>query len=893
MLKDRKTHRELNTALKLALSVSLTFLVLILYIIPTHSSILGNESGIEKVTDPDKIVKDEQVLNALAAQGIDKDYIELSKDFALRSTGKGYSPYSQTYRDLKSNKEIMLISGLPMVNADGIKIDVGFDFTGGKYYSKANIFSAVVEGTRVTVIALSGQPNGTKQGDNVTWNPQLFLNDKEQLPETSILLEIDPINPYYNFNTVEWDYGICKRRIRIIEGRIRERWVFDINPKGTIRIKHNLTGNLPLKLGIVTDEGIVPLKATVIDDQEIVNQEIFNKAVYPLCIGASPETFYPDADPESTSVDGIVYRGDVDEAWNDIHDGAGSAAQDSNDALYVNISSSTTNNQWKYLFRSIVLFDTSALPNTAIVTAVTLTTFGKEKTDPLGILLDVNVYGSTPASNTGLVGADYVEIGTIPYCDTPITYNGFNIGTPGSANNWNFNASGITSINVTGVSKIGFRNANFDVADNPPAWTSNVGTTVNSWSADKGGDHRPKLVVTYIFPGPNVDIVSITNITPTSSIFTGNITVINDTNITSRGFEWGITPGIFTDNFTDTGIYELGLYDSGNSVTGLVPDTLYFVRAWAINSANNSGVSDPLGFRTAHAEGIVHIQPRLDENSIGGVAKPTDVHVGVNPGFSLPIWSTPVNQNEQLHYEAMLSPLWDNESDFDIHFALCLDTANDLKNFQMQIEWSSWKPGTDVVPITATTQAVEIPTGTALQYQSYEARFSINHTGITSGDMIGFRVRRIDALSDEIAGEVILFHAGMHFIRGDLDEFLVADNISDFITADNISNLISEEDMEALAGTIIEVSGTQVLIVIVFGILVLAFWKRDIILCIISGIITVLVALELVDSYAGIAITLLGLGIYQLITGITTALESAGPSKGWSQFKGMFNRAKG
>ena len=221
----------------------------------------------QKVTDPAKMVTDSAVLRELAKQGIDKDFVEFYQDYSpcfdpvTREYRKEHSPCAKFYRDLKSNKRFMVTSALPKITADGTKIEVGWFLSDGKYCSKPNNFLAVVDKKRITVTCLADQVSGTKKDDSATWQPQLFLDGEEQSCGTTTLLKDDPTPAEFTNNVLEWDYGICKRRIRIIEGRIRERWIFASNPNGEVRIKHNFSGNLPIQLGgyaINSDEELVP-----------------------------------------------------------------------------------------------------------------------------------------------------------------------------------------------------------------------------------------------------------------------------------------------------------------------------------------------------------------------------------------------------------------------------------------------------------------------------------------------------------------------------------------------------------------------------------------------------------------------------------------------------------
>ncbi|GAJ15527.1 unnamed protein product, partial [marine sediment metagenome] len=252
------------------------------------------------------------------------------------------------YRDLKSNKRFMVVSGLPMVKPDGQKIEVGWKKRGNRYVSKANLFSAIVEGKQVKLTCLSDQPDGTEKDEQVTWRPQLFLDGSEIVNgEQPTLLPTDPVNENYHDNVLEWIYGtVCKRRIRIIEGRFRERWLFESNPRSSVRIKHSFTGSLKLRLGYAQDAEGNPLQVTVIGDEELVEASEFDKAIYPAEIGAE-DTFYPDAEPETSSVDGHVEQGGVDNAsWATVHDGAGNGSTDTESFNRVRITNGGSSGYW-------------------------------------------------------------------------------------------------------------------------------------------------------------------------------------------------------------------------------------------------------------------------------------------------------------------------------------------------------------------------------------------------------------------------------------------------------------------------------------------------------------------------------------------------------------------
>lgn len=207
-------------------------------------------------------------------------------------------------------------------------------------------------------------------------------------------------------------------------------------------------------------------------------------------------TVYPDPDPEVTSVDGFASRTGVDETWGNITTGAGNSSDASGaSANIIQISSSATANQWATLSRGILLFDTSALGSSANISAAVLSLYGNAKIDLLGITPDIDIYTSTPASNTAVANGDYSQLGSVSQTGSPITYAGW---TNGAYNDFTFNATGIGNISKTGISKFGARNANYDVANSAPTYSASSTSRINAIMADTAGTSTdPKLVITY------------------------------------------------------------------------------------------------------------------------------------------------------------------------------------------------------------------------------------------------------------------------------------------------------------------------------------------------------------------------------------------------------------
>lgn len=556
-----------------------------------------------KVTDPTKQVTDSVLLSELARQGIDKDFVELYQDYAPAYVNgkkvKGQSPYAKFYRDLKSNRGFMVVSGLPMVDADGIKIEPGWWQAGKNYFSeKGNLFRARVQGTDIELICKNDQPDGRKANNRLSYNPQLFLNGIEQICGQPILLPVDPLNPNYLENTLEWNYGICKRRLRQIEGGVYGSWTFPTNPNGEVRIKYNQTGDYKLRLG----------QFRISNDEEVIKPGDFDELAkiggYPVIVSDSA-TYYPDANPETTSVDGQArqsYAAAAGVSWATIIAAAGNNAADSSTSdypTYISEDGTGYDNKWKALYRCIFLFDTSGLPDTAIISAAVLSLYGIGKNDTgTAIAPNVNLYSSAPASNTAVVGGDFDSLGTTPFCDTPITYANWKTASP-YWNDFDLNAAGIAAIDKAGVSKFGTRNANYDVAATAPAWTASGTHRVQAYFSEQGTGYKPTLVVTYTLPivAPTVTTQAVSDIATTTATGNGNITDTGGENASAWGVCYNTTGNPTTADSTAAGSGSGGAGAFTAPMTSLTNVTKYYVKAYATNSAG-TGYGAEVNFTT-------------------------------------------------------------------------------------------------------------------------------------------------------------------------------------------------------------------------------------------------------------------------------------------------------
>lgn len=210
-------------------------------------------------------------------------------------------------------------------------------------------------------------------------------------------------------------------------------------------------------------------------------------------LGFDTLTVYPDADTETSTVDGrVAQSGGTSDSWSSRRSGAGNYFEDNTSPANAPLAQAhTTTNNWQFLSRGIFLFDTSSLPDGSTISSATFSNYvtTRQTTSNVG----VNVVSSTPASNTALVNGDYTQTGSTKF-STVIRVN--DMSTNAYAD-FALNASGLTNISKTGISKFGTR-LEEDLDNSSPTWSSNalMGTQI-SFAEHTGTTQDPKLVVIY------------------------------------------------------------------------------------------------------------------------------------------------------------------------------------------------------------------------------------------------------------------------------------------------------------------------------------------------------------------------------------------------------------
>lgn len=214
---------------------------------------------------------------------------------------------------------------------------------------------------------------------------------------------------------------------------------------------------------------------------------------------------WADTVTSAPTVDGYAgYNNATGPTWANILVQNGNANNTAGTVFYVPyIQADTAANTWVWLTRSKISFNTSGLPDTAVISASTLYLYGNTKGDTFTTDLAsiVQIYGSADTTdaiaNSSYENASSTVINAKPY-STGITYASFN----GSAyNTFALNADGIANIQLTTTTKFSIKDSYYDNARNVPTWESGKVHSIEVRSAETAGTSSdPYISITYTVP---------------------------------------------------------------------------------------------------------------------------------------------------------------------------------------------------------------------------------------------------------------------------------------------------------------------------------------------------------------------------------------------------------
>lgn len=223
--------------------------------------------------------------------------------------------------------------------------------------------------------------------------------------------------------------------------------------------------------------------------------------------GFSTLTQYPSSTSAGNPIDGSPGAVGGGYSWSQIRSAAGNDASQTGASvtpIFLHyLGSDYSNSIFYWAFRGIFCYNTSALGSGSTISSATVGFC------PDSAPVDNMVYGvqsdldtwlvtSTPASTSSLASGDYAQISTTKCTASSIT---FTTWAANSYSSFTLNATGLSNISKTGISKFGTK-SDGDISNLTPIYTNdNSDTFVSVYSsANTGTTKDPKIVVTYTAP---------------------------------------------------------------------------------------------------------------------------------------------------------------------------------------------------------------------------------------------------------------------------------------------------------------------------------------------------------------------------------------------------------
>lgn len=254
----------------------------------------------------------------------------------------------------------------------------------------------------------------------------------------------------------------------------------------------------------------------------------------------------------------------------------------------------STTNKYVFIVRGILFFDTSALPDNAIITAASLGIFGDDKHQDSG-KFNLHVCGNDSTGTASIKDSDYQNSRSTSYGF--ISYDDFK-SDASTLMTIPLNSDGLAWIKKTGYTRFSLR-IEPDQTGIAPPWGAGDQNFYSIIAREASGSARdPALTIEYELPSdpPTVTTSAVDNISSTTATGHGEVTDEGDASVTARGVCYNTTGTPTTgdstavDSGTGSGIFSVVM-------TSLTGATTYYVRAYATNSLGTS-YGDEVSFTT-------------------------------------------------------------------------------------------------------------------------------------------------------------------------------------------------------------------------------------------------------------------------------------------------------
>jgi hypothetical protein len=205
-------------------------------------------------------------------------------------------------------------------------------------------------------------------------------------------------------------------------------------------------------------------------------------------------TFSPDANPESTTVDGMV-RGSSQGSWATLIGGVANYVDDSGASGDLSVQATGTSNVYEQYRHMFFGFDTSSIGAGQQVDSATLRLNFDNQRLITSMGLSSQIYASSPASNTSLAIGDYMAFGSTPLTDSARDMNSESFDPTSITQT--LNADGHAAINMEAVTNLGI-GVTAAHESGSPTWSSVASAKINIKTAETTGTaNDPLLTVTH------------------------------------------------------------------------------------------------------------------------------------------------------------------------------------------------------------------------------------------------------------------------------------------------------------------------------------------------------------------------------------------------------------
>lgn len=315
-------------------------------------------------------------------------------------------------------------------------------------------------------------------------------------------------------------------------------------------------------------------------------------------VGRSTLIAYPNAGSGTAPMDGDSRPGTVGASFSTKRNEAAAVfntdGQNTTGYATVRVRTTAITDEFQTFFRGGWGWDTSSIPDGAVISSSTVGFIGTEVGTDLGDT-DVQIVSlATPANETAMVAADFdpADFGATVFASASVS--GINVaGTSNDNNLFTLNANGIAAINKTGNTYFGAR-IKWDTDNSfTGTWASSVFTSVGFGLAEQTGTNLdPKLTVEYTLDPPVLSNLSASNVTSDSALITWTTDISSDSEVTYD------TSSPVTDG--DPSVYD-GTATTTHSVTlsGLTGNVTYYFFASSTASNGLTGTSTESSFMTS------------------------------------------------------------------------------------------------------------------------------------------------------------------------------------------------------------------------------------------------------------------------------------------------------